>query len=196
MAPHDVFCQRKMDLCVGLMDECLGFKDKCAGTEEDSKCCQCSFIDCPLEDAGCKMIARKCFSEGPDMDVFFSSYDAIDRVDREAQRNGKKIRRVNRNPKRHRTIAFDPTVNRIAAPQTKKELHNSTLTEALKTLTRNSVHMVEFESEMEVLRSSEMNLTNLGGNPNSTSEVKLPKRISEVGVGALDMSEDSSLSHW
>mmetsp|Transcript_36456 Transcript_36456/g.67355 ORF Transcript_36456/g.67355 Transcript_36456/m.67355 type:complete len:179 (+) Transcript_36456:143-679(+) len=60
------------------------------------------------------MISRKCFPETPntEVEVYFSSYDAIDRADQEALRSGKKGYRVNRNPSKHKTIAFDPNASR------------------------------------------------------------------------------------
>uniref|UniRef100_A0A7S3YHY6 Uncharacterized protein n=1 Tax=Lotharella globosa TaxID=91324 RepID=A0A7S3YHY6_9EUKA len=209
MAPYDVFCKNTLPLCGELMGECLGFKGQCAGSGKESKCCQCAYSECPLEEAGCAMITRKCFPEtiASDVEVYFSSYDAIDRADQEALKSGKKGYRVNRNPSKARTISFDPNAHRLPAHGSMScSGHKIVLTLKHSEIFRNrdserltgcpsceTAEPVAEGSTNSKKRKSKSNLENILGSPNltdpesseSNSVMDLPKRIGMEGIAAM-----------
>eukprot|EP00466_Bigelowiella_natans_P006010 jgi/Bigna1/146288/aug1.111_g20996 len=75
IAPHDEFCK------TGTIEECLKIKDECIDFESEScspneKCCTCAFDECPLEEEGCELLAKKCGDE----ENIFSAYHEIKKL--------------------------------------------------------------------------------------------------------------------
>eukprot|EP00469_Lotharella_globosa_P017324 CAMPEP_0167828928 /NCGR_PEP_ID=MMETSP0112_2-20121227/11792_1 /TAXON_ID=91324 /ORGANISM="Lotharella globosa, Strain CCCM811" /LENGTH=175 /DNA_ID=CAMNT_0007732397 /DNA_START=193 /DNA_END=720 /DNA_ORIENTATION=+ len=94
IAPHDLFCQTKLDICLGMKSECMGFESSCR-TPETEPCCECSFADCPLESEGCALILKMCGDEkGPDGEGF-NYHDAILKAEGRVPRKGRRAIRIN-----------------------------------------------------------------------------------------------------
>mmetsp|Transcript_27874 Transcript_27874/g.52033 ORF Transcript_27874/g.52033 Transcript_27874/m.52033 type:complete len:154 (-) Transcript_27874:279-740(-) len=94
IAPHDLFCQTKLDVCLEMKSECMGFESSCR-TPETEPCCECSFSDCPLESEGCDLILKLCGDEnGPDGEGF-NYHDAILKAEGRAPREGRRAIRIN-----------------------------------------------------------------------------------------------------
>jgi len=120
---------------------------------------------------GCNIIAEKCASD----DNFFSGFDAIEEVKKEAKLAGRKIRRLNPNPHLPRTCAYDPDLERTSDDRRRL---NSTMREKEGGPPANPSFDVEDGSTMKSdnifqLRLSEEqqhNLSTKKGNPSSESD--------------------------
>mmetsp|Transcript_33098 Transcript_33098/g.46207 ORF Transcript_33098/g.46207 Transcript_33098/m.46207 type:complete len:186 (-) Transcript_33098:92-649(-) len=75
IAPHDKFCKTgTINDCLEIKDECIDFQSESCSPNE--KCCTCAFDECPLEEEGCELLAKKCGDDETD----FSAYHEIKKL--------------------------------------------------------------------------------------------------------------------